>query len=113
MNGTGATMPASSVSGLEFLPLLLSFILPPWLTNFFFTSGGGICFCCILYTYFRVPEPTGRSFAELDMLFQKGISARKFHSTEVDVFNADVDGTLMDKYQKQQLGTAHHVEKTA
>lgn len=47
------------------------------------------------------------------MLFQKGISARKFHSTEVDVFNADVDGTLMDKYQKQQLGTAHHVEKTA
>ncbi|EHA52482.1 hypothetical protein MCOR27_002958 [Pyricularia oryzae] len=74
---------------------------------------GGICFCCILYTYFRVPEPTGRSFAELDMLFQKGISARKFHSTEVDVFNADVDGTLMDKYQKQQLGTAHHVEKTA
>ncbi|KAF7368455.1 MFS general substrate transporter [Mycena venus] len=41
-------------------------------TGFFW---GGICFCCIVYTYYRVPEPQGRSFAELDLLFEKGVSA--------------------------------------
>lgn len=52
-------------------------------TGFFW---GGICFCCIIYTYFRLPEPQGRSFAELDLLFEKGISARKFATTVIDVF---------------------------
>lgn len=51
----------------------------------------GICFCCIIYTYFRVPEPAGRSFAELDLLFERGVSARKFSSTNVDVFADDVE----------------------
>jgi SP family general alpha glucoside:H+ symporter-like MFS transporter len=46
----------------------------------------GICFFCIIYTYFRVPEPQGRSFAELDLLFERNISARKFATTNVDVF---------------------------
>ncbi|KAF9775304.1 hypothetical protein IL306_006599, partial [Fusarium sp. DS 682] len=26
---------------------------------------GGICFVCIIYTYFCLPEPNGRTFAEL------------------------------------------------
>lgn len=52
-------------------------------TGFFW---GGICFLCIIWTYFRLPEPMGRSFAELDLLFEKKVSARKFASTEVDVF---------------------------
>ncbi|PSN70674.1 maltose permease MAL61 [Corynespora cassiicola Philippines] len=52
-------------------------------TGFFW---GGICFLCIIYTYFRIPEPKGRSFAELDLLFEKKISARKFATTEIDVF---------------------------
>lgn len=50
----------------------------------------GICFCCIIYTYFRVPEPAGRSFAELDLLFERGVSARKFASTKIDVFEDNV-----------------------
>ncbi|KAF3933196.1 hypothetical protein ABW20_dc0102548 [Dactylellina cionopaga] len=53
------------------------------LTAFFWA---GICFCSIIYTYFRVPEPSGRSFAELDYLFENNISARKFASTDVDVY---------------------------
>ncbi|TVY86494.1 Maltose permease [Lachnellula willkommii] len=56
----------------------------------FFWSG--ICFLCIIYTYFRVPEPQGRSFAELDLLFERGVSARKFASTSVDVFEEEVQG---------------------
>ncbi|RMZ83342.1 hypothetical protein DV737_g1670, partial [Chaetothyriales sp. CBS 132003] len=54
---------------------------------------GGVCFLCIIYTYFRVPEPRGRSFAELDLLFEQGVPARKFASTQVDVFNHDITDT--------------------
>ncbi|KAK2070404.1 hypothetical protein P8C59_004896 [Phyllachora maydis] len=54
--------------------------------NFAGFFWGAICFFCIVYTYFRVPEPTGRSFAELDVLFERGVSARRFASTPVDAF---------------------------
>jgi SP family general alpha glucoside:H+ symporter-like MFS transporter len=37
-----------------------------------------------------VPECTGRSFAEIDWLFEHGVSARKFASTRVELFD-DVD----------------------
>ncbi|KAK6581580.1 hypothetical protein PZA11_006271 [Diplocarpon coronariae] len=33
---------------------------------------GASCFGCVVYTYFRLPEPMGRSFAELDLLFERG-----------------------------------------
>ena len=56
-------------------------------TAFFWAA---IAFLCIVYTYFRVPEPQGRSFAELDLLFERGVSARKFASTNVDVFDDSV-----------------------
>lgn len=52
-------------------------------TGFFWS---GFCFLCIIYTWFRIPEPTGRTYAELDLLFERGVSARKFASTKVDVF---------------------------
>lgn len=45
---------------------------------------------CIIYTYFRVPEPSGRTFAEIDILFERKISARKFASTEVDAFDVSL-----------------------
>ncbi|KAH0532423.1 hypothetical protein TsFJ059_001115 [Trichoderma semiorbis] len=64
-------------------------------TGFFW---GGICFCCIIYTYFRLPEPRGRTFAELDVLFEKKISARKFASTKVDVFHESIDEKVMNQY---------------
>ncbi|KAG9511442.1 hypothetical protein KCU79_g24006, partial [Aureobasidium melanogenum] len=65
----------------------------------FFWAGS--CFLCIIYTYFRVPEPSGRTFAELDLLFEKKISARNFYKTQVDVF-AD---SLEEKVE------IHHNEK--
>ncbi|OWO98796.1 hypothetical protein B2J93_4667 [Marssonina coronariae] len=51
---------------------------------------GASCFGCVVYTYFRLPEPMGRSFAELDLLFERGVSARKFQSTQVDVFGEEL-----------------------
>ncbi|WEW58384.1 hypothetical protein PRK78_003852 [Emydomyces testavorans] len=63
---------------------------------------GGICFLCIIYTFFRVPEPQGRSFAELDLLFERGVSARKFASTHVDVFEEEVENNVIQKYKEEQ-----------
>ncbi|KAL2834425.1 general substrate transporter [Aspergillus cavernicola] len=71
--------------------------------NFAGLFWGGICFLCIIYTYFRVPEPSGRTFAELDVLFERGISARNFASTQVDVFDETLEGQVLENYQSQRL----------
>ncbi|KAF1954002.1 maltose permease MAL61 [Byssothecium circinans] len=47
----------------------------------------GTCFCCVVWTYFRLPEPKGRTYGELDILFERRISARKFADTVVEDFN--------------------------
>jgi SP family general alpha glucoside:H+ symporter-like MFS transporter len=39
-----------------------------------------------LWAFFRLPETWNRSYQELDILFAKRIPARKFASTEVDLF---------------------------
>ncbi|KAK4503242.1 hypothetical protein PRZ48_006670 [Zasmidium cellare] len=38
----------------------------------------GLCFLSLMWALFRLPEPRGRTYAELDVLFERGISARKF-----------------------------------
>lgn len=73
--------------------ILTNYMLTPkptgWAWNaksgFFY---GGLCFLCILWTYFRLPEANGRTYAELDVLFERNVSARKFAETRVDLFNA-------------------------
>ncbi|KAI9934714.1 hypothetical protein ASPWEDRAFT_175441 [Aspergillus wentii DTO 134E9] len=75
---------------------------------------GGLCFLCIIYTYFRLPEPNGRSFAELDVLFERGVSARKFASTEVNVFEETIEGRVIDDFQtKKATADVTQVEKDA
>ncbi|RMZ81496.1 hypothetical protein DV738_g2291, partial [Chaetothyriales sp. CBS 135597] len=70
---------------------------------------GGICFLCIIYTYFRVPEPRGRSFAELDLLFEQGVSARKFATTKVDVFDQEITETAeVEEYTRKFSITPAH-----
>lgn len=63
---------------------------------------GGVCFCCIIYTYFRIPEPRNRTFAELDVLFERGTSARKFASTQIDVFEEEVEDDVIMNYQEKK-----------
>ncbi|KAL3472708.1 hypothetical protein BJX99DRAFT_272742 [Aspergillus californicus] len=48
----------------------------------------GICFCCVVWIFFRLPEPRGRTYAELDVLFAENVPARKFSSTRVNVFES-------------------------
>ena len=49
----------------------------------------GFCTLSLIWTYFRLPEPKGKTYAELDILFEKGVSARKFGSTIADPFRGD------------------------
>lgn len=49
----------------------------------------GTCFLCLVWTYFRLPEPKGRTYGELDILFEQGVSARKFKETVVEEFEED------------------------
>lgn len=38
----------------------------------------GTCSACLVYCYWRLPETKGLTYHELDILFEKGASARKF-----------------------------------
>lgn len=55
-------------------------------TGFFWA---GICFLCLTWTYFRLPEPKGRTYGELDVLFLQRVSARKFASTDATQFHGE------------------------
>ncbi|KAK3070887.1 hypothetical protein LTR53_009658 [Teratosphaeriaceae sp. CCFEE 6253] len=46
----------------------------------------GISFLCLTWTYFRLPEPKGRTFGEMDILFEQRVPARKFRKAVVDPF---------------------------
>ena len=43
-------------------------------------------FDSFIWAYYRLPEPKGRTYAELDILFDKHVSARKFSKTYVDPY---------------------------
>jgi len=58
----------------------------------------GTCLLSCIWVYFRLPEPKDRTYAELDMLFEHRVPARKFAKTDVDPFTAEAtagkSGTL-------------------
>ncbi|PMD17116.1 putative sugar transporter [Hyaloscypha hepaticicola] len=43
-----------------------------------------------VWSYFRLPEAKGRTYEEMDLLFQKKVSARKFSSTHVDPYAIEI-----------------------
>jgi SP family general alpha glucoside:H+ symporter-like MFS transporter len=64
-------------------------------TGFFW---GGFATLVFVWAYFRLPETKGRTFHELDMLFAKQVSARKFATTNVDAFDEAEADQLATKY---------------
>lgn len=73
---------------------ILNYILTPRMLNptgwawrgyagFFWA---GICFLSIIWTYFRLPETKGKTYAEMDILFERRVSARKFATTAAGEF---------------------------
>lgn len=74
-------------------------------TGFFYA---GTCFLCFVWAFFRLPEPKGRTYAELDILFEKKVPARRFKHTVVDSFH--VDGDSGSDYGMEKSGTHAHLE---
>lgn len=50
----------------------------------FFWAGS--CLLSATWVFFRLPEPKGRTYAELDLLFEHRVPARKFAQTEIDPY---------------------------
>ncbi|RMZ76424.1 hypothetical protein DV737_g4811, partial [Chaetothyriales sp. CBS 132003] len=48
----------------------------------------GVCFLCVVWCYFRLPETKDRTYNELTILFENRVSARKFKQTKVDSFRS-------------------------
>lgn len=55
-------------------------------TGFFWS---GFAFFAAIWCWFDLPETKGKTFAELDQLFENKVKARQFKKTEVEVFNTD------------------------
>jgi len=55
-----------------------------------------------VWVCFRLPEPKDRTYAELDMLFEQGVSARKFAKT---------DPYSSEAWSEKRLSTATAEEK--
>lgn len=72
--------------------------------NFAGFFWAGTCFCVLIYHYFRLPEPSGRTFAEIDLLFERGVPARKFKTTDVNAFDVAIRHQVeADKPEVQHL----------
>ncbi|KAF7195889.1 Maltose permease MAL31 [Pseudocercospora fuligena] len=50
----------------------------------------GMCAICLTWSFWRLPETKGRTYAELDVLFANGVSARKFKKTDAEILEAHV-----------------------
>lgn len=65
--------------------------------GFFFGGLAGICF---VWAFFRVPETKGRTYEELDLLFDKNVPARQFAGYKLE-------GTLSAGYEGHDKGAVH------
>jgi SP family general alpha glucoside:H+ symporter-like MFS transporter len=74
--------------------VIMPYMLNPEAWNWRGKAGflwGSTCFICVLWAFFRLPEPKGRTYGELDVLFESRVSARKFKSTAVSQFSNSVN----------------------
>ena len=51
---------------------------------------------CLVWKYFCLPEPKGRTYGELDILFEKKVSARKFAKAVVNPFAIDCSQVMAE-----------------
>lgn len=74
----------------------------------FFWAGIAVLF--ILWGYFRLPESHGLTYAELDLLFEHGISSRNFNREQADMLKPALKEVAMPS-EKQTV--AERIESTA
>jgi len=79
--------------------VIIPYMLNPTAWNWRGKAGffwGGLCLLCVVWSFFRLPEPKGRTYGELDVLFEQRVSARKFRTTAVDPFHGQDDSKISD-----------------
>lgn len=70
--------------------VIVPYMLNPTAWNWKGKAGffwAGACSLCFLWTYFRLPEPRGRTYGEMDILFEQHVPARKFRTTNVSAWS--------------------------
>ncbi|CAK7218455.1 hypothetical protein SBRCBS47491_003516 [Sporothrix bragantina] len=74
--------------------ILTPYMLNPTAWNWKGKTGffwAGIATVCAVYCYFRLPEPKGKTFGEIDVLFEHKVPARKFAKAKVDTIQGTVE----------------------
>ncbi|KAH7021332.1 general substrate transporter [Microdochium trichocladiopsis] len=73
----------------------------------------GFCVIWTVWIYFCLPETRNRSFADIDYLFQKKVSARKFTTTPIDLFEIvpATEGKTIDDDAEPTTTLAERVEE--
>lgn len=92
------------------IAIITPYMLNPTAWNWKAKTGlfwAGFAIASATWCWFELPETKNRTFAELDLLFENNISARKFKSTEVTVFDV---GHMMEKLGED--GIKNVVEET-
>lgn len=83
-----ATYNLCSILNNSLLPLQLNSLAWNWgAKDGLFWAG--ITLLCIIWCIFRLPESKGRTYAELNVLFEHRVAAWKFQGTKVDAFRGE------------------------
>ncbi len=85
---------------------MLPFFLNPEALNLRGYTGfiwGTTALLTWIWAYFRLPETRGRTYEELDVLFAKGVPARRFATTNVDAFDEITTTALAQRYHVDDL----------
>lgn len=93
--------------------VIVPYMLNPTAWNWKGKAGffwAGSCLFCFTWAYFRLPEPKGRTYGELDILFERRVSARKFKHTDVSPW-AGAGVVHRDEKMDEKLGALEMVEK--
>ncbi|KAL1405339.1 hypothetical protein Q8F55_008970 [Vanrija albida] len=73
----------------------------------------GFCLICVVWTFFCLPEPKGRTYGELDILFENKVPARLFASTTVDQYAGHSGHAAPPAgYDKPNVEHSENVEKS-
>jgi len=67
-------------------------------SGLFWAGANALCF---IWTFFRLPEPKGRTYGELDVLFENRVSARRFATTAGDQFSHGGNGHQLTDKEKE------------
>ncbi|PMD63133.1 putative MFS transporter [Hyaloscypha bicolor E] len=88
---TTAVQAMASIVFTVAMPYMLSSDQANWRGKAGFLFGG-ISLVCLAWCWFRIPESRGRTFEELDILFERKVPARKFKNYDLLAEHHEVGG---------------------